>query len=333
MKRFVYTLKPLTAFATALQGDTLFGQCCWAILHLYGEDRLTDLLNGYTDNQPFMVLSDALPRGFIARPTLPAELLGFDTSKTDGRKKQKGKKWFPVSVLALPLKQWSDKAQTETEMLETFLSEKEKKDNERKNNKPRYLISDEPQDHNSLNRLTGTTGSGDGFAPFQRQTFYFHPAIELSLTVQLNETRLTAAELLDVLRWIGLTGYGKEASCGLGKFEITLDDTAQPECIEGNAWLTLAACAPQGLNWQSHACYYSIFTRFGRHGDAAVHQGSPFKNPVLMAAPFAVLTPAVMNTEHGFTGQGLTEVSKTIKKTVQQAYAPLYPVQLGSSHD
>lgn len=319
MKRFIFTLIPKTAFATPLQGDTLFGQCCWAILHLYGEEKLTNLLDGYTNNQPFMIIADALPKGFIARPTLPAEFLGFDTSDTQQRKAQKGQKWFPVSVLNQPLKQWADNALTETEMMTNL------------GLTGRYLISDEAQDHNSLNRLTGTTGSGDGFAPFQRQTYWYHPNIQLSLIIELDETRLTVAELLSLLQWIGETGYGKEASCGLGKFEITLDDTVNPKLVEGikaNAWLTLAACAPQGLNWQSKHCYYSIFTRFGRHGDRAVHQGNPFKNPILMAASFAVLTPNDVQINLGFTGQGLSGVSKTIKPTVQQGYAPVFPIHL-----
>lgn len=330
MKRFIFTLKPLTAFATPLHGDTLFGQCCWAIYHLHSKERLIKLLDGYCDNQPFMVLSDALPQGFIARPTVPTELLGFDTSDPEQRKQQKAKKWLPLSVLTQPLKQWATLAKTEHEMVDTFLSDDEKRDNKSKNKTPRYLINDQPQDHNSLNRQTGTTGGEEGvFAPFQRQTYCYHPAMQLNIVVELDETRLSIAELTDVLQWIGATGYGKEASCGLGKFSIEQITPAHPEPVEGcNAWLTLAACAPQGLTWHTQNCYYQTFTRFGRHGDLAVHLGSPFKNPVLLAAPFAVLTPKNADINQGFTGQGLDGLSKTIEATVQQGYAPVFPVYL-----
>lgn len=324
MKRIVYTLTPKTAFATALHGDTLFGQCCWAIVHLYGESRLRELLTGYTDNKPFMVLSDAIPQGFIARPSAPYHLLGYQSEDTKDRKDQKKKTWLPVRVLAKPLNQWSAFAQTEQEMLADS------------NLTGRYLINDEPQDHNSLNRLTGTTGNGDGFAPFQRQTFWYHPQIKLNLIVELDDNRLSIEELSEVLQWVGLSGYGKEASCGLGKFTIELDKTIRSELVEeqtnANAWLTLSTCAPQGLHWQPEHCYYQTFTRFGRHGDMAVHQRSPFKNPVLMAAPFAILTPKEM-TQQRFTGQGLTGVSQTIEQTVQQGYAPVLPVKLEFEND
>jgi CRISPR-associated protein Csm4 len=319
VKRIIFTLIPKTAFATPLHGDTLFGQCCWAIRHLHGEAKLTELLAGYTQNKPFMVIADALPQGIIARPSLPTELLGFDTSDTQQRKAQKGKKWFPVSVLNKPLKQWADTAQTDAEMLTAL------------GLKGSYLLA-EPQDHNSLNRLTGTTAKGEGFAPFQRLTYCFHPGIELTLIVELDENRLSADELLEVLQWVGLTGYGKEASCGLGKFEAAPADAVPLEFAQGDAWLTLAACAPQGLNWDAANCYYQTFTRFGRHGDLAVHQGSPFKNPVLLAQAFAVLTPQAMNPDQSFIGQGLDGVSKTIKETVQQGYAPVLPVALELNH-
>ena len=319
MERLMFTLAPKTAFATPLAGDTLFGQCCWAIRHCFGAEKLTALLTGYTENKPFMVIADAMPQGFLPRPTLPGDLLGFEKD-TKLRKLQKAKKWLPESVLAKPLHEWAQAALTESEMLKTL------------NLTGHYCLT-EAQDHNSLNRQTGTTGTGEGFAPFQRQTFWYHPEIRLTLMIELDTVRLSVAELQEALHWIGLHGYGKEASCGLGKFEIELANTVRPELVEGsakaNAWLTLAPCAPQNLSWHAQRCYYQVLTRFGRHGDIAVHQnGGVFKNPVLMAATGAVLTPKAGNHAQGFTGQGITGVSKTINATVHQGYAPVYPVCL-----
>lgn len=323
MQRLQFTLTPKTAFATPLAGDTLFGQCCWAIRHLLGADELTALLEGYTDNKPFMVISDAMPTGFLPRPTLPTERLGFDTSDTKQRKEQKGKKWFPESVLIKSLNEWAEAALTETEMLATL-------------NLTGQYLKTEAQDHNSLNRKTGTTGGEEGvFSPFQRQTFWYHPNIELTLIIELDTDRLSSADLLEALSWIGLHGYGKEASCGLGKFEIALTDSPAPKTInQANAWLTLAPCTPQGLSWHTQRCYYQILTRFGRHGDLAVHQsGGVFKNPVLMATTGAILTPKEADISQGFTGNGITGVSKTITSTVHQGYAPVYPVRLEVNND
>ncbi len=315
-QRLIFTLTPKTAFATPLAGDTLFGQCCWAIRHILSAEKLTEVLTGYTDHKPFMVMSDAQPKGYLTRPSVPAELLGFEQDAKQ-RKSQKAKKWFPESVLTQPLNEWAAAALTEQDMLaQQQLS-------------GHYLIN-QAQDHNSLNRQTGTTGKGEGFAPFQRQTYWYHPDIQLSLIVELDTARLTAEELTEALNWIGFNGYGKEASCGLGKFTVDPAPATEVITVENpNAWLTLAACAPQDLSWHTPRCYYQTVTRFGRHGDRAVHQhGGAFKNPVLMAATGAILTPKDLTISHGFTGQGLTGVSRTITATVQQGYAPVYPVRL-----
>lgn len=318
MTRLIFTLSPKTAFGTPLAGDTLFGQCCWVIRHLFGEQKLTQLLDGYiSKNKPFMVISDAMPQGFLPRPSVPSELLGFDNSDTKQRKAQKAKKWFPESVLQKPLLEWAIDAKTETEMLADLKLKGQ-------------FLKHEAQDHNSLSRLTGTTGSSDGFAPFQRQTFWYHPEIKLSLVIELDVDRFSVEQLSEVLNWIGLHGYGKEASAGLGKFEVDAVCETTPKTVENpNAWLTLSPCAPQGLSWHSHRCYYQVLTRFGRHGDLAVHKaGGAFKNPVLMAAAGAILTPKETNGLQGFTGQGITGVSQTITQTVHQGYAPVYPVCL-----
>ncbi|MCX7088685.1 MAG: CRISPR-associated protein Csm7, partial [Methylococcales bacterium] len=194
MARLLFTLTPKTAFATPLTGDTLFGQCCWALRHCFGAEKLTELLVGYTEKKPFMVLADALPTGFLPRPTLPSALLGFEHDP-QRRKLQKAKHWFPESVLAAPLCAWAEAALSETEMLKKIGLTGD------------YCLTD-AQDHNSLNRETGTTGKGEGFAPFQRQTFWYHPDITLSLRVELDTNRLSVDDLLEALQWIGLHGYG-----------------------------------------------------------------------------------------------------------------------------
>ena len=318
MSRFVIAIKPKTAFATPLIGDTLFGQACWAIKHSLGVSQLTDLLDDYTNSKPFMVLSDANPQGYMKRPSLPLSKLGLDNTSVLKKKVYKAKQWLPEDVVLHPINQWGGFALTEAEMMGA------------KGLSDSYSRSYN-QSHNSLNRKTGTTGSSSGFAPFSRQVFWYHPEIILTLHAELDESRFTKDQLHDVLSQIGLEGYGKEASCGLGKFEVLdiVEHQVEPHQSAGS-WLTLAPCAPQQLSWNSKECYYQVFTRFGRHGGQAVHKtGGPFKKPVLMADSYAILTPKTFDPTVGFVGQGLSNISITISETVHQGYAPVIPVQLG----
>jgi CRISPR-associated protein Csm4 len=148
--------------------------------------------------------------------------------------------------------------------------------------------------------------------------------------VLLDGERIQADELSQLFAEMGTTGFGRDAGTGLGKFRAEPMEAPWPGQAEGNACLTLAPCAPQGLGLDPRRSFYDIFTRFGRHGDAAVHRGNPFKTPVLLARAGALLSPR-QPTGRGFIGQGLGgdgSLSKVMPETVQQGYAPCIQVHL-----
>ena len=307
------TLRPHSAFATPLQGDTLFGQLCWAIRHRFEEPRLTELLQGYVHGRPFVVLSDAFPVDHVPLPHLPYALHQGDAGK---HKQLKRKIWLPLSALHQAAATWPDLATAPDEI-----------------KAQRHF---RPQPHNSINRLTQTTGTK--FVPFN-VVQHWHEAEQLQLYAVLDEQRLQQADLLAALGDIGLFGYGKDASTGLGKFTVeSAESPTYPIPDQANAWLTLAPCAPQGLNWQAERCFYRPFVRYGRHGDQAALSGQPFKKPLLLAATGAVLSPAAGEdwTRH-WLGQGLGGTDQPIsnhldhldyRKTVHQGYAPALPIFL-----
>jgi CRISPR-associated protein Csm4 len=102
-----------------------------------------------------------------------------------------------------------------------------------------------------------------------------------------------------------------------------------------NTWLTLGPCAPQGLDLDPQRSFYQVFTRFGRHGDMAVHTGRPFKTPVLLAQTAAVLVPKQYQ-QRFFVGAGLGgdgSISKAIPETVHQGYAPVVGIRLPVSKE
>lgn len=313
-------LQPLTAFATALRGDTLFGQSCWTLRHALGEPALGELLHGYTEGRPFLVLSDAFPAGYLPRPEVPLGLLGYDLGDPGQRKQIKAQRWIDQAAVAHPLHDWHRFAGSDRDIARLIGRD----DAERR----QPLSLRQARGHNSLNRLTGTTGKGDGFAPYERELLWHHPALELELYACCDE-RLDEATLADLLARLGNHGYGKDASAGLGKFAVReLQAHAWPQPDAANAWLTLAPSAPQGGAWQAGHCYYRPHVRFGRHGDQAVQAGSPYKNPLLLADSAALLTPATAPAGQTFCGQGLGGLSLNIAGTVHQGYAPLVAVAL-----
>lgn len=309
MKTYQITLELQSAFATALKGDTLFGQLCWALRNRHGEERLNELLSGYTQDQPFAVISDAFPAGYFPLPKLPSGL--YRELENIDRKAVKKLTWLSENALINPLAEWLQHAKSSKEL--NALSEKH------------------PQPHNTINRQSNTTGE-DGFAPYSVEQEWFIPSMRWSIYLLLDE-RLSTEECEQCLSDIGQIGYGKDASIGMGKFKIEkFEPYNLPSQPNANACLTLAPCAPQGQGYDSSHCYYQLFTRFGRHGDQAVHQqGKPFKNPILMAqtaALFSTMPPA-----SGFIGQGIGgngELSKTLPATIHQGYAPIIGIHFNA---
>lgn len=319
MKSFRATLVPRSAFGTPLKGDTFFGQLCWAARNRYGEERLASLLEGYTEGRPFAVVSDAFPTEHLPRPTLPGHW--FDDVPNVDRKTLKKRLWMPLDRLTVPLADWLAHCKTADDLADAGLQER-------------------PQPHNTINRATGTTGEGP-FAPYAIEQLWhgrkikatreiFVPA-KLDMYFVVDETRLTGDELRTLIADIGTLGFGRDASIGLGKFEVgAFGPIELPVQSGADAWLTFAPCAPQGIKWDASHCFYQIFARFGRHGDLGVQTGKPFKTPVLLAETGAVLTPHTYRAA-AFTGQGLGgggRLSKAIPETVHQGYAPVIGVRL-----
>lgn len=310
MESYQATLHLQSAFATPLKGDTLFGQLCWAIRNRLGEETLRQCLQGYTARQPFVVVSDVLPAGYWPLPKLPGFL--YDEIPGQDRKTIKQRQWLPQAALQQPVSQWLAHARTAAQLT----SGKGK------------LSQKHPQPHNSIHRGTNTTGD-KGFAPYSVEQEWFASGLAWTVYLLLDETRLSADDCRQCLTDIGQIGFGRDASIGLGKFAVAdFSASPLPSQPNANACLTLAPSTPQHQGYDGQHSCYQLFTRFGRHGDIAVHQeGKPFKNPVLMAQTGAMLvTPPPAN---GFLGQGLGgngQLSNTLPQTVHQGYAPVLAI-------
>ncbi|MGR9046365.1 MAG: type III-A CRISPR-associated RAMP protein Csm4 [Gammaproteobacteria bacterium] len=312
MQSFCVTLTPLSAFATPVKGDTLFGQLCWAIRNRLGETRLNELLVGYTQGEPFAVVSDAFPEQHLPLPKLPGSF--YLPIAGEDRKAVKKRCWLPEADFGKPVSEWLGLAKTASELYRDYarLSEKH------------------PQPHNTIDRRSGTTSEG-GFAPYSIEQEWFVPGLRWSVYILLDTPRFDPQDCQQCLDDIGSFGFGRDASIGLGKYNVTeFQNKPLPVQSEANACMTLAPCAPQRLGFDGRSNYYQLFTRFGRHGDIAVHQvGKPFKNPVLLAQTSAVFGTLPPKTD--FIGQGIGangELSKTLPATVHQGYAPALAIQL-----
>lgn len=299
-----------TPLGTPLAGDTLFGQLCWALREAAGETELTRQLEGYTQGQPWLIVSDGFPAGYLPKPTLPQH---FEPQRDPAaRKAAKKKRWIPANQAGKAL----------TELLQSAVD-----DATAYGSAPVAGV----QAHNTLNRLTGTTGESE-FAPYTQPQTFHAAGQRINVYLMLDEDRVTVDQARQLLAAIGACGFGRDASIGLGKFTIEQFEPASfapPD--NANAYWTLAPCAPQGQGFDGAQSYWRVLTRFGRHGNAHALADNPFKTPVLMATGGAVFVPAGEFSARPFIGQGLGcegKLSKTEADTVHQGYAPVVQITL-----
>jgi len=367
MSTFRATLKLHTAFGTPLAGDTLFGQLCWTAREHLGEAELNRLLEGYTSDSPWLVVSDGFPSGYLPKPSVPSPACGRGArgeGNAQQRKAEKAKHWIPLIEIGKSL----------PEILAAAVSDEVAFG---AGNKP----VEAPQPHNTLNRLTGTTGEGE-FAPYTQSQIFFARDQRVDLYCVPDETRISLKTFQTLLEAIGSHGFGRDASIGLGKFTIEaicanefaptktvrppvgansfaqgntaiagatdlhnvienrsnttvlagISPSGESSQFEPTAYLTLAPCAPQGQGFDGDKSYWRVITRFGRHGNLHGLSSKPFKNPVLLAATGAVFVPQNAYTPRQFIGQGLGgngQLSKIEPATVQQGYAPVVGIRMG----
>lgn len=340
MKFYAITMKPETGFGTPVKGDTLFGQFCWQAA--YDPDLLMGGLDthiAHYKERPFAVFSSAFPAlktaagttYFFKRPDLPFSfMVPPQTDKAadiTARKAFKKKKWVAVDnrlCLNLTRPAFLDDQEL-AEKISGSLPDEIRRQVRKSGD--RGLLRESSQAHNTINRITQTTGKGV-FAPYAKENQYYLPGMTLAVFVIIDESATDIDRVGKGLRRIGRWGFGRDASTGLGRFSVQdCLELALPELGRSKAWMTLAPFVPEPNRFRD--IFFTPFVRFGKHGDRLAYYGNPFKNPVIMADEGAVLIPEHgADTRRPFTGRSVTGISKTMPHAVVQGYAPCLPLEM-----
>jgi len=333
MNVYKITIEPVSNFGTPLKGDTLFGHICWQIYYnekVFGKS-LADILKDY-NSDPVMVISSAYPQIkntiFFNRPDLPISDL-LDLRSKDKReiikerKNLKKKRWMAVDVNS-KISFKSQKYLSDSEVVMNIVEEKFDRDDRCSDRIIREFI----QPHNTINRITGTTGENQ-FAPFSVEQFSYLKGMTLCVFVAIRDG-MNIDGIFEIIKKIGKIGYGKDSSTGLGRFDVKGYEKFDMKSIGSenpNACYILSPCVPDKDAFKQ--VYFKPFTRFGRHGDVLAKSSRPFKNPVIMAdegAVFVVKSPDVFNKP--YIGTAITGISKAEPKSVMQGYSIYIPVRV-----
>lgn len=342
MQVYEIVIKPLSGFGTPLKGDTIFGHFCWQIAYderLVGK-TLDDLLLNYK-TKPFVVFSSAYSRFCVGescyyalkRPDLPMNMVfnlpDDKKQKIEMRKDLKAKKWIilqkdkKISSLKNQLK-YSTSELFEKD-IKAYINDKTGRDI--KGAVSKTFITAFSQSHNKINRLTNTT-SAEGFAPFAVDQWVLYPETELAIFVGIDDAFINVQQVKEGLERIGKCGFGKDASTGLGRFEVIKEseiDLTNMGSESPNACYTLAPCVPERDTFSD--MFFNPFTRFGRHGDIFAKSPNPFKSPVIMADEGGIFKPKDTKVFNKlYMGSAIKNISKTEPRSVAQGYSLYIPV-------
>lgn len=344
MKVYEITIKPLTGFGTPLKSDTIFGHFCWQIVYdnkLLGK-TLEELLSNYS-KKPFIIFSSAFPkyRGTkcyyaMKAPALPLyEIFDIQSEKREiikERKEYKSKKWMIIEEgqsfsSFKELKFLNDEELFKELKSKDNMSEETRRQIRRSGTK--NYISSFSQPRNTINRITGTTGEGN-FAPFNIEQNVFCLETELALFVGIDEDIINVEQVRKGLERIGEFGFGKDASTGLGRFELTEEtgiDLSRIGSSSPNACYTLSLSVPEKNTFEK--AFFTPFARFGKHGDVLAKSANPFKSPVIMTDEGGIFKPKNRDIfKKPYIGTAVTNVSKAEPNTVIQGYSLYIPVKV-----
>jgi CRISPR-associated protein Csm4 len=306
-----------------------------------------DLLNGGFDKwiacygqRPFAVFSSAWPKikkagemfYALKRPDYPVDRL-FPSAEKNKRKAMEQKKdnlkkkWLLVPE-SLHVSLTVDYFITDEEMLALAFQELTGETRKAMRGKSdRQFMTKFINSHNTINRMTMTTGGGM-FSPYSEAANYYYPETELAIFILLDEEATDIDRLMSALERIGQTGFGRNASIGCGKYTLgKCEEKKLPSVKEADACYNLAPAIPEKKLYKD--CWFTPFTRFGRHGSSLAASKNPFKNPVIMADEGAVLIPADRSVfSKPYLGCAANNISKVLPGAVSQGYSFYLPFKL-----
>lgn len=330
MKLYEIIIKPQSAFGTPLKGDTVFGQFCWQYIYDTGENdsEFKAFIETYLQ-RPMIVFSSAVPllrkseKTYVfKKPDLPTGMIvqQNDLSREDyirEKKQLRSKKWMLVGEdLTLDFSK-SDLYVNDSELMERMGRERDSEE----------LIRTFSKSHNTINRITGTTGN-NMFAPYQEDAFCYLPDTELAILALVDDERLPMDRVKRYMEYMGSYGFGKDASTGNGRFTVvSVDKLTGISHESAEAVYSLAPSVTDDESFKHK--YFKLFVRFGKHGGTLATSGNPFKKPIMMEDEGAVYvfneTAEIKQTP--YIGQAVSHVSKSQVKTVVQGYSPYLPVK------
>lgn len=282
--KIVYLYNWKNGLKSALPSDTLWGNLCWGLLYLFGEDTLQKFLNSYNSEQPELIISSTFPyyqtskykKLFFPKPLLPlstSDKLPLESNQTvqekiqnmSQRKKLKKYQHIEYNDFQKILSNSYNIQNVALEKAPTLVN---------------YSIT-----RNTINRFSGGTLKKEDTGQLFVEDFYF---IDTQIDYSYSETTDYTNEVLEdglfflchdktegkleaVLRLLSHWGIGGNKTIGKGIFELRIEEIELMEPQNANAMINLSLYHPtqEELKYyksQNLLFHYQLEMRKGYYG-------------------------------------------------------------------
>ncbi len=275
MALYRYHITPLSAFATPLRSDTLYGHLLWAAAQRYGEERVTALIAAFFEETPPFRLSSALPSRTLPLPPLPGIPRQrfkeqFTRQKSLVEMLKKYKTFRKLGFWSIEQWQRLHGALSQEALFIEWLAAND----EGITPPPPHEKTLQSQPHVSIDRQSGSVLDSGGL--FFSSATWYRPGVTLDLYVESEQIELFEELFNDV----AATGFGADRSTGKGHFRFQRDEAFEPRpfATAGSHRLSLSVCA--STETTAFAGYWSPFVKHGRTW-SGFGEKNPFKKPFL----------------------------------------------------
>lgn len=280
--RVIYLQPKSPYFSNKLPSDSLFNSIMWAILVLYGENKVKEILDSFNTDDPLIKISSCFPYRIIngeRKLFLPKPVIPFSKNQqTDSKEAAQLKKFKKLKYFEFH--KWMQIINGEISYLDLF------KQQEIWNGWASTFIEETEILQNSLDRLTNSTSYGNSVGGL---FFTSNHYIQNGGLFFLSKSKVT--EYLEAaLAFLSHKGFGGDANTGRGIFDIEIDNNKLKdfkETVSPNSFITLSLYSPKQdevdfYNVNEDKVFYDLTYRKGLIGGSYMKLKNPWKKPVLM---------------------------------------------------
>jgi CRISPR-associated protein Csm4 len=312
-----------SATLTPWQADTLFGHWCWLILYREGEAKLEEFLASFDEGEPPLVLSNGFPMNdetcWLPRPIIPRRR-GQSKRKPEMVEVMRRTKEIK-SIRFVTLDEFNDLRRGG----DVNFQEREQ------------LHHARPVLKNQINRLTGTTTSGEEEAGGNlygvEELAFVDPSgvqpqqLDVAFYVKARDG-VWAERAEELFTYLAESGYGAKKSAGYGQVELVswepFDGFEPPD--GANGFISLSNWVP--AQDDPHRGFYETLVKYGKLGETLAVGENPFKFPLTMlAAGSSFYVEGEVAAAYGRLVRGIAPAKKEV---VQYGMAFAVPARLAS---